>query len=242
MAEKVILNKEAFIDQLGRASVNVEDLPPVRAGFALDISGSTNADYYNGLYQRILEQVFPVALALDDNGTMETVTFDDNAYRKPDINMDNYGEYIARYVYPKGTNFRGGTKYAPPLEMLSEEYFPSLTSMEGAKKMLSGFASRLMGKKEKAELPALIFVSTDGQSFDEERSYELIQGLKDKPLFIIFLGIGISGGSSDSKYLTLLKEKFPYVDSHLFPNGSFKTNELYDRIVSGKFVKWLKGL
>ena len=79
MAEKVILRKEAFEKKLEEGGISVEKLPPVRAGFALDISGSTNNDYYNGVYQQVTDRVFPVALALDDNGTMEAWTFDNNA-------------------------------------------------------------------------------------------------------------------------------------------------------------------
>lgn len=239
---KAILRKKAFEKKLEEGGLSIEKLPPVRAGFALDISGSTNNDYYNGVYQQVTDRVFPVALALDDNGTMEACTFDNNAYRKPDINMDNHAGYVGRHIYPPGTNFTGGTMYAPPIEMLIDEYFPAMNSIQGAKKLFSGFASRLTGKKTDAELPAVMFICTDGKSFDESKSFELINGLQAKPVFIIFLGIGIHESSDGATYLNRLKNQFRHVDAHLFLNGNFKSDDLYSRIANPKFIKWLGDL
>lgn len=212
--------------------------PPVRVGIALDVSGSTNNLYRSGQIQRLMELLFPVALRLDDDGSMELGIFGDCFRQKPPVSMDNYQGYISREVYPAGTIFDEGTKYAPVITGYLEHWFGNNRVKETLGKIKDFFFAKKTPTNNK-DLPALLIVDTDGQCFDEEPTRAAVREAASRNIFIVLVGVGLV---ENFTFLRNLKKEFSNVDHVYFPDLSMTPDEMYKKLLSDKLCGWLKGL
>lgn len=134
-----------------------------QVGLVLDFSGSMSDLYYNGTVQSVIENTLPLAMEFDDNGTMEVWIFDDEYYRLPDINLQNYQGYVRREIL--GTYNMGGTNYAPVINNVVEAY-------------------------KDAKLPSYVLFITDGNNSDQTKTTHAITEAAKLPIFWQFVGIG----------------------------------------------------
>ena len=134
-----------------------------QVGLVLDFSGSMKDLYYNGTVQNIIENTLPLAMEFDDNGTMEVWIFETGYHRLPDINLNNYKDYVDREIL--GSYKMHGTNYAPVIEDVIKTYKDS-------------------------KLPSYVLFITDGDNADQPKTTQVIIEAAKHPIFWQFVGVG----------------------------------------------------
>lgn len=162
LVQKVNLAKE----EVHKVCLDKKPLINLKAKVALvlDYSGSMDWLYNNGTVQRVVEQMLPLAMNFDDDGSMECWLFQDGYYRLKDVNLGNLDGYIKHQT--KGKSM-GGTNYSPVMREIIKFY-----------------------KNEK--LPVYVIFITDGDNFDKADTTSTITEAAKKPIFWQFVGIGDS--------------------------------------------------
>lgn len=62
--------------------------------FMVDYSGSMSGLYSSGKVQRVLERLFPVAMAFDDNQSMDFILFQNDYHKCPEVTPQNVTNYV----------------------------------------------------------------------------------------------------------------------------------------------------
>lgn len=204
--------------------------------FIADVSGSMIPLYNNGLMQKIYEALLPIAWRVDEDQKVDSIVFDDNAYRLPDVTLNNASSYVEDEI-TSDTRFWRGTRYSEALNLLSskiEERNGLLNSLVNSFKTIFGKRVEIPSKNE---LQFVLFL-TDGENFDKKETLVALQELKQFNIFVQFIGIG----DEKFKYLQSLDNQFNYVGfQHVNDLSVLSVDELYDRIISDEFVTWYKG-
>lgn len=165
LVEKVNLAKE----EVKKVCLTKKPLMNLKAKVALvlDYSGSMDWLYRNGTVQQVVEQMLPLAMNFDDDGSMECWLFHGGSYRLKDVNLKNLDGYIKRETRKKGM---GGTRYSPVMREVADFY-----------------------KNEK--LPVYVIFITDGDNSDKTDTTAVITEAAKKPIFWQFVGLGNSSFS-----------------------------------------------
>lgn len=219
----ISLSKKADVD-LGAAKAKV--------AVVLDYSGSMNCLYSDGTVQRTLNKLVPLGLTFDDNGSIDVYLFQNDYMRLPDMNLENYEDYVFGVVKKSGYRI-GGTNYAPVLNAIIED--------QGLDKTTA--MNRATGEGV-AEDPTFILFITDGENAlaDKPNSDETIRRISTMNMFVQFIGIG----DEDFDYLKKL-DKLPgrARDNTGFAEmpdlNKFSDEELYTTVLE-EFSLWLKGM
>jgi len=135
-----------------------------RVAVVLDVSGSMTKAFQSGMVQATLERLLPLAMAFDDDGSMEVWTFDHEFKRYPPITRTNFYDYIK----DNKISARGGTMYAPVLRDIGS-YFV---------------------QEEPSKIPTYVLFITDGDNADGSDTDKAIKILSHFPIFFQFVGIG----------------------------------------------------
>lgn len=162
LVQKVNLAKE----EVHKVCLDKKPLINLKAKVALvlDYSGSMDILYNNGTVQRFVEQMLPLAMNFDDDGSMEVWLFSDDCKRLKDANLNNLDGYIKRETKKYSM---GGTHYSPVMKDIINFY-----------------------KNEK--LPVYVIFITDGDNYDKEDTTATITESAKKPIFWQFVGLGSS--------------------------------------------------
>lgn len=219
------LNKEQSLQQLNLRKQAISSLCleknelnglVARVCMVMDISGSMDTLYKKGKVQEVVERLLPVAMQFDDNGVMEAWVFSNNAYRIPDISLDNYYGYINENRLTKKYDM-GGTEYAPVVKDVIRKYV----------------------KEEPANIPTLVLFITDGDNSDKIETTRAMIEASRYPIFWQFVGIG----NSRFSYLEELDEmQGRFIDNANFFSVNdldiISDDELYKRLLS-EYPDWI---
>jgi hypothetical protein len=200
----------------------------------LDISGSMAPLFRDGTVQRLIERVMGLALNFDDNGAIDIFAFGQNAHSMGEFAPSQFADAAQNIL--QRTGFEGGTRYAPPIELALRHY--GFGGSGGG-----GFLSRLFGGKSTVAAPAkhpvyMIFV-TDGDNSDRTESIRVITEASRHPMFIQFMGIGVSS-------FHFLKE-LDTMGGRFLDNANFFSvadptsipeSELYERMMT-EYPQWV---
>lgn len=205
----------------------------------LDTSGSTTSDYRNGAYDQALNILAHTAFILDDNGKLETFSFNNNCKQLKDINQENYSNYIKLYVQKE---VGGGTYYHSFVENIAEDdYIKNKSSNSFISKAFSFFnkSNKENEKKEEVNLPKLIFILTDGQDLNPELTLEYFEKYKDLNIFWSFVGIG--NNISEFKFIEQLSKEFSNIGfTNIADLKKLSENEIIECILNSNLSNWLK--
>ena len=161
-----------------------------RVAVVLDVSGSMTRAFQSGMVQATLERLLPLAMAFDDDGSMEVWTFDHEFKRYPPITRTNFYNYIA----DNKISARGATLYAPVLCDVGRYFI----------------------QEEPAKIPTYVIFITDGDNADGPDTDNVIKTLSHFPIFFQFVGIG-GTGREGFRYLSKLDDMGGrYVDNANF--------------------------
>jgi vWA found in TerF C terminus len=225
--ETLDLRKEMIIDLTKKKNIEGQKAQVI---FVCDYSGSMSHEYRSGLVQSIVERLFPLALAFDNDGKMDMYLFE-NSYRElPEITTANYKGYIQREVIDKRFHM-GGTSYAPIIKKLTNDVTTA-----------GGFLGKMLGRTSNKELdmPLFVIFITDGNNDDKRDTTEAMQEASKHGIFWQFVGIG----DEDFPFL----QKLDDLSGRLIDNASFfhaenidklSDTELYNALL-GEFPVWTK--
>ena len=147
---------------------------------------SLEASNASGKCQELLERIFPVAVAFDDDEEMEMYIFENGVTKiSTNVTRSNYKDYINKYIW--GKYRMNGTNYAPAISRITEDFTGNSVSSGG------GFLGKLFGSKKevvKSGDPVFVIFITDGNNSDKSEARKAITEASKQPIFFQFVGIG----------------------------------------------------
>ena len=193
-----------------------------RIVLVLDKTGSMADEYAAGIVHRVVERMVPVAIQLDDDGSLECYLYAVKFAKLPDIRIEYLEAWMADFIHMSGThqgiNYREIGGY--------NDEIPIMTEVLGS----------LAGRTD----PTLVLFFTDGGFSKKREITKLISQASKLPAFWQFVGIG----NNNFGVLTKLDEMtgrtvdnvgfFPVTDIDRIDDG-----ELYRRLLS-EFPDWLR--
>lgn len=241
------IQKSADNLRLNLSKKGVTKVPSCQVAFALDVSGSFDSSHRSGETQHLLDRLVPWGLVFDANKTIDVFTFsdgEDHVSHVGDLNEGNYAGYIRDNVINRVRGYNGGTDYHYVLDEILENFGWGVTQ----KREKPGLLSRIFGspKEEvkasgKGELSICLFV-TDGESFDEAATEELLRASQDRGDKVFFMMIGV--GHSGFGFLKRMDREFRNVGFVTFKDLSklqkMSDDELNDAMIGDKVINWLK--
>ncbi|WP_029136498.1 vWA domain-containing protein [Nakamurella lactea] len=147
-----------------------------RVVLVLDKTGSMSREYKKGVVHRVVERMVPVAIQLDDDGSLECYLYAESFFKLPDLQVAQLDEWIAEYVHLSGKH--GGIDYRR-IGGVNDE-IPILTEIIG---------SLTVGDP----MPTLVLFFTDGGFHRKKPITDLIVKAAALPAFWQFVGIGKAG-------------------------------------------------
>jgi len=222
--------------------------------FVVDYSYSMGGLYSNGSVQKVLERLFPVAMAFDDNQSMDFILFQNDYHVCPEVTPSNVNGYVTN-VALKERYSMGGTSYSPTLR---EVILPMVASSRKEKTSESSIVKTggFLGLFQKEELktttktttvtdpkkldtPVYVIFLTDGDCNDKSETYQVVRELSNAGAFIQFIGIG------GEEFKTL--QKLDDLSGRLIDNADFfpirdintiSDDELYAKLMN-EFPSWV---
>jgi hypothetical protein len=219
---------------------------PSQVGLNIDVSGSMQNLFSNGIVQSALERVLPVALYFDDDGRIDTWVFsgDANMAAITQATADNYKDYVRREI----TDNRdldgilwGGTNYGPVIRSNLLTYgLLEVHEPEGLLGMIFGRRRDVLGEETRSGIPAINYFLTDGENSDIENAWNLLEKAEHAESQIYYIMVGI--GPSDFTFLRKAAEAFPNVGFVSVEDlGSFVgSDDAYEKLLPAELCSWLK--
>lgn len=225
--------------------------------FIIDASGSMSALYADGVVQETVERIAPVALRLDDDGSMDTWFYASSCKQVEALNADNLEGFVARTLPSPGDaigavekkGFFGGMKRAGGESLGYGNNEPVVMNA-------------VLGTEPKARtIPRLVILLTDGGIYESEEIIAILRASSRLPIFWQFIGVGNDYGDDEEddygdddddeedeidNYGVLVA--LDTIDGRVVDNAGFFSvddlrlitdEELYDRILS-EFPTWLR--
>ena len=232
-------NSEVFVlsKKVEKIFEEAKVTPPVmRVGWAVDYTGSADHLYRKGKIQTWLAALFPVAVKLDDDQLMNCVAFGGSIRELPDVSVDNWKDYVRIYV--QRGSYETTTLYAPSVAYFTNLYFPSAADrmVNKAKGLLAKFG---LGNSGPVVIdngtPALVFLVTDGQNYDQSEFLFALSQTVEKPIFWVLIGIGKDNFNNP----IAAAKKFPNVSFHQFDEEQLSPEEIYQQLLDSKLMNWL---
>jgi len=222
--------------------------------FVVDYSGSMSNLYRSGAVQKVLERLFPVAMAFDDNQSMDFILFTNDYHVCPEVTPKNVTGYVEN-VAMKEWYSMGCTSYSPALR---EVILPMVASSRKEKSseqkvVKSGWFFGFFEKTEvvnksttttvtdpkKLDTPVYVIFLTDGDCDDKSETYQVVRELSNAGAFIQFIGIG------NEEFKTL--QKLDDLNGRLLDNADFfaindinsiSDDDLYAKLMN-EFPSWV---
>lgn len=212
-----------------------------------DRSGSMDSLYSDGTMQEYTNRMVPIGLKFDDNAQIDNWAFHNDSFPTGPITESNCETFVHDVIEKIRSS---GTSYAPVLRDIEQHYFGSAVaaSVKDTAQKAKGFLRSLFGAKDvipdakASDIPTsgdpvyLIF-QTDGENDDKRETDRVLNDLKDKGIYIQFVGIGRESFS----FIQEMADKYSNV-------GFIKINDLkntsdealYDLLINDEFVAFLK--
>lgn len=225
------------------------NLSNVRAQVAvnLDVSGSAESLFKQGLMQQAFQRIMPIALQFDLNGEVDVFTFADGnsiAHVEPAATVKNYSNYVKKNILENNKVPKwGGTDYAPVLQKNLEAFEFYVTETTTTKKGWFGgsqtSSTTTLKDKSKSGDPVVVYFFTDGANSDKSRTTALLQEMQDKgtQMYVHFIGIG----NANFSYIEQLGDKFDNTGFLSIGNiANVDENTIYEQLIPNELVEWFK--
>jgi uncharacterized protein with von Willebrand factor type A (vWA) domain len=226
---KIVLEKKQL--------VNIK----AQVGVAFDISGSMHGTYRAGVVQDVAERILAIACQFDDNQNLDSWSFDNGYNSLKSITLHNYATYINDEILQNDKVSKwGGTNFAPLMNSIISEYFPSTVVSVGVKKLFG-----LFGKGETVQVtsnpkttdPSYVIIITDGANGDEQDTIKLIESSSVNNVYWQFVGIG----DERFTFLNRIADKYKNVGFIQIKDIASEMDEdLYAKLLNDEFCNWVK--
>jgi stress response protein SCP2 len=225
--EKKIADKAPALISLAKSlKVNLDkkNLNDVlaRVVLVLDVSGSMTGQYQKGKVQKVIDRMLPIAVAFDDDGSLESWCYGSTPKELSPITLDNYAKYVKKEQ-------KGWEKWMSACGYGNDET-----------QIIPPVLAQAVKQNEKKILPTLIIFITDGGIGHDQKIAKLLTDAAKVPVFWQFVGVG------GSNYGVL--KKLDTMSGRVVDNcGFFELDDiesvtpevLYDRLLS-EFPAWLQ--
>lgn len=221
-----------------------------QVGVAFDISGSTQG-FYTGVsrtgddsyIQNLVDRMFAIACTFDDNEALNTWVFDSTNSQTDDIVKKNYEHYVEKNILKNSHIHKwGSTNFHDVMTAINKYYnFPDDDTPKVSKlKSFFGFGKKKPETAAPAYTdPAYILFITDGAPDSEEAAEAAIAKTSNDRIYWQFAGID---NGNAYHFLKRLAAKYPNVSYELISPTKTSDAELYDKLISPKFVDWYTAL
>ncbi|GAB2677096.1 vWA domain-containing protein [Nocardia goodfellowii] len=212
------LRKRAVVEVLH--SRNVRDVR-ARVVLVIDKTGSIAKQYHTEVVHRVVDRMIPIAIQLDDDGTLEAYLYALHFAKLPDVTVAGSEQWSRTYLHLTGTH--GGIEY-DPLGLRNDE-LPIMRTV--------------IDTLRPGDEPTLVLFFTDGGFKQKREITELMREAARLPAFWQFVGLG----KANYGVLGNLDEMAGRVVDNV---GFFTADdidrmddaELYERLL-GEFADWL---
>lgn len=252
LKKQLDLSKQNVLDLKKRKGIDGQKAQVV---LAIDYSGSMQRLYESGYVQRVVQRIVPIAMAFDDNESLEVFKFDSGVRRvNTDCTPSNVSNYVSQHVY-RGS--LGGTNYAPVIKEIVKEHISGATNLQSpaaSKGLFGAIKSLITGKsnsepnlssKSTSELPTYVIFITDGENFDPSETQKAMIEASNHGVFFQFVGIC---DSARTRFPQL--EDLDNMGGRLIDNANFfklsnaelvnnSDTDIYNLLLS-EFPDWLK--
>lgn len=226
--EKLSLEKRQKLDLRKREVAKVlldKGAPGVRARVVLviDKTGSMSREYSRKRIHKVVERMVPIAVQVDDDGTLEPYLYGESFARLPDVTVGEVDEWTSTYLHLRGIH--GGIDYA---------------QIGGFNDELPIMGEIISSLTPGATMPTLVLFFTDGGFNQKKQISNLMKEASALPAFWQFVGLG----KADYGIL----ESLDTMRGRVVDNAGFfsvddiatiSDAELYRRLL-GEFPDWLR--
>ncbi len=216
---------------------------------AMDYSSSMARRYQNGQVQRTLERLLGLGMAMDDNGSVDMMIFNDRAIKMRPITTANIVDYVNREILGSANRIDAGTKFAPVLNGVLNSFGGARIGNDtveygGTVGKIAGF----FGARKKVYAvkpvptfvhPKFVIIITDGENEDKHDTEETLITLSNYGVFVQMVGLG-DGSFSNLKKLDDLKHRL--MDNANFfkaPDLDATTDEQFYKLLNVEFPGWV---
>lgn len=225
----ISLEKRAEKVGIVLAKRNILKAPTVRAGMALDISGSTRTMYNNGTMQETVERLLAMAMTFDDNGELDAWTFENGFSELPTITASNLNGYVNNKILNNNSVRKwGGTSYSPVMKEITESYFPAASS--------SWMSSVFKKPAATNNTPAMVMFITDGENDDRKQAAAVLREAQKNNVYWQLVGVG---PASYFGFLNEMANELPNVGFVNMQSLDMSDDELYDQLITDEFCQWV---
>ena len=210
---KISLRKDMVLEEAKKQNISCDK---ARIVFVLDHSGSMRHLYNNGAIQEVLERVFPLAMAFDDNSEMEFYLFSNSYKEMPSVTSKNLTSYVQKNNLTK--EYWGYTSYSPVIGEVYKRYV----------------------KNHPSDIPTYVLFITDGDNDDKSETVSLIKECSKHNIFWKFIGIGSENFSFLDKLDNMSGRLVDNADFIKLSNiGSVSDTELY-KLFMQEYSSWIE--
>ncbi len=211
-----------------------------QVGLILDVSGSMQNLYDDGVVQSTIERLLPVGLACDVDAQLDVWGFSGGsngfAAMTP-VTAKNYVDYIGHEMKSGLLDkiYGGGTSYAPVIDA-ALRHFGLVERIE------DGWfrrAREVLREEGSDDLPIIIYFVTDGENDDAAHALNLFETMEEAGSQIYFQLIGV--GNANFRFLKTAAERFHNVGflnvrdlTHFVENDS-----AYQLLLPAELCEWL---
>jgi len=232
------LEKRAEKVSIILAKRNVTKVPPIRVGLALDISGSTQDMYRQGIMQETVDRLLAVAMKFDDNGELDMWSFTEGFDRLETANAADYGGYVKRAILENRKIEKwGGTAYAPVMNDMMNHYFSPVVTESKASGLGGLFGKKVTTTAAASTAPAMGIIITDGANNDRSAAARVMRDAQKQNIYWQMVGVG------PEYYFSFIKEmadELPNVGFINLNSLQMTDEQLYEQVVGEEFCEWLK--
>jgi hypothetical protein len=222
---------------------------PLRIGFALDISGSMQDEYQNGLVQTTFDRMLSIASNLDSNGEMDVWTFHTKPSVAPTATKGDFGTYIQKQILSNSNISKwGGTAFEPVLKLAVDNYFGTVVTTTTTEKKvggLFGFGAKTVTEttEERTDavdvnIPAMVMLITDGESgsYDNSLVDDLFDKSRDKKIYFNLIAVS---NQANFGFLEKMADKYDNVGFVHIKNLKATDEEILDVVITQEVVTFL---
>lgn len=217
-AAKVVLTKRQLLTP-----------PQVDVALAIDISGSMQDEYQDGLVQEITERCLALALNFDRDRKLDVWTFNTSTQYVGDVTEQKFEGYVNREILNSSKIKKwGGTAYSPVLKSVRDKFFGGTVSS-----IMSMF------KKKNTTSPVFLMFITDGDNNDHDEFEKTLKQLRSDNIYIQMVCIG----NDNFSYAKRVADAEPNVGFCEIRNvKALNDEQMMEKLVSDEFVNWAKSL
>jgi hypothetical protein len=197
---------------------------------ALDVSKYMGPIYASGAVQELTESLLALGMCFDDDLTIPTWAFADEAERVGELSHDHFSDWMSKLVLPAAARLDTGCRYASVINDIGRRYFPQEWAIQAEEKKVGGKLKRTVKVFPSLINPrpyaVFVIVITAGDCADPSETIRALRRASHLPIFWQFAGIAPAGLPRPE--FEFLKRVDRLTDRHVDNCGFFEPRDFRD--------------